>query len=197
LTVRTAYFSIAFRDPALTQSLEQNVVRYERKHDAILIAVAFLFGCLVGLGIPIGGRKPILQQHPQITAAVTHMPDAELTPGIIHEDDTETICKSGYSLTVRHVTAAMRKEVFSRYGITDPKPGEYEIDHLISLELGGANDIRNLWPQRYQGEWNAHMKDRLENKLHKMVCEGDLPLDEAQMVLANDWVEGYEKYISN
>ena len=41
---------------------------------------------------------------------------------------------------------------------------ECEIDHLISLELGGANDEKNLWPELYQGEiLNAYVKGQLEN----------------------------------
>jgi hypothetical protein len=41
------------------------------------------------------------------------------------------------------------------------------VDHLIPLELGGSNDIANLWPQSYVTVWNAHMKDRLENRLNR------------------------------
>jgi 5-methylcytosine-specific restriction endonuclease McrA len=126
-----------------------------------------------------------------------HMPDPRLTPGKTVDVSDDDLCKSGYTATVRHVTPAMKKEVFERYGIKNPKPGEYEIDHLISLELGGANDIENLWPQRYSGEWNAHMKDRLENKMHDLVCSGKLPRKQAQKEISEDWVECYQKYVSN
>ena len=65
--------------------------------------------------------------------------------------------------------------MFAEYGITRRAPREYEVDHLISLELGGSNSIRNLWPQSYLTQpWNAHVKDRLENNLHAMVVSGQL-----------------------
>jgi hypothetical protein len=38
------------------------------------------------------------------------------------------------------------------------------VDHLVSLEIGGANTVQNLWPQSYDTTpWNAHVKDKLEN----------------------------------
>jgi hypothetical protein len=49
---------------------------------------------------------------------------------------------------VRHVTAATKRQVFAEYGV-DPKSDKFEVDHLISLELGGSNAIGNLWPQSY------------------------------------------------
>jgi hypothetical protein len=36
----------------------------------------------------------------------------------------------------------------------------YAIDHLIAVELGGSNSVRNLWPQRFE---DADKKGRLEN----------------------------------
>ena len=51
-------------------------------------------------------------------------------------------------------------------------PYQHEVDHLISLELGGSNAIRNLWPEPYAGRWGARTKDVLENRLHDLVCEG-------------------------
>jgi hypothetical protein len=87
-------------------------------------------------------------------------------------------CTPGYTKTVRDVPQSLKNQVYRQYGITSRQPREYEIDHLISLELGGSNSIRNLWPQSYITEpLNAHVKDRLENKLHELVCSGQLPLE--------------------
>jgi len=69
------------------------------------------------------------------------------------------------------------------------------VDHLISLELGGSNSIKNLWPEPYTGDLNAHVKDKLENKLHSLVCNGDIDLKTAQQEIATDWVAAYIKYI--
>jgi len=43
---------------------------------------------------------------------------------------------------------------------------EYELDYLITPELGGSSDRRNLWPERYGSRvWNARVKDELEGLL--------------------------------
>jgi hypothetical protein len=66
---------------------------------------------------------------------------------------------------------------------------------LISLELGGSNSIKNLWPQSYRTKpWNARVKDRLENRLHELVCSGQLDLATAQRDIATDWISTYKKY---
>lgn len=77
-------------------------------------------------------------------------------------------------------------------------PACYEEDHLISLELGGdPRSPDNLWPEPWFGPWNAHVKDTLENRLHRMVCAGQIPLREAQQAIASDWVAAYRKYVGN
>jgi hypothetical protein len=80
-------------------------------------------------------------------------------------------------------------------GITHHAAGEYEVDHLISLELGGSNDIKNLWPESYRTEpWNAHVKDKLEDRLHDLVCAGRISLAEAQRAIATDWIAAYRRF---
>jgi len=75
-------------------------------------------------------------------------------------------------------------------------PACYEEDHLISLELGGhPTNPANLWPEPWFGPWNARVKDRLENKLHQMVCDGSLSLKDAQKAVATDWVAAFRLYI--
>ena len=72
---------------------------------------------------------------------------------------------------------------------------EYELDYLITPELGGSDDRRNLWPERYSsGQWNARVKDELEQLLPRLVCAGTLPLATAQREMATDWVAAYKKY---
>ena len=90
---------------------------------------------------------------------------------------------------MRDVPAAVKRQVYEEYGITTHEPGKYEVDHLISLELGGSNSIKSLWPQSYRtSPWNAHVKDRVENKLHAMVCKGEIELKAAQQEIATDWI---------
>jgi hypothetical protein len=96
---------------------------------------------------------------------------------------------------VRNVSEATKNQVYAEYGIASHASGQYEVDHLISLELGGSNSIKNLWPEPYVGDLNAHVKDKLENKLHALVCDGQLDLATAQQEIATDWIAAYIKYI--
>lgn len=124
------------------------------------------------------------------------LPDSARTPGATLEVTATDICVPGYSKKVRNVPAAVKRQVYASYGIVRHAPGDYEVDHLISLELGGSNSIRNLWPQSYRTHpWNARVKDALENELHRRVCAGTLDLATAQRVIASNWVSGYRIYV--
>jgi len=124
------------------------------------------------------------------------LPDPRLTPGDVLTTDLRRICTPGYTKTVRNVPQALKEEVYREYGISQRKPGEYEVDHLISLELGGSNSIRNLWPQSYLTKpLNAHVKDTLENTLHDLACSGKISIQEAQRAIAENWIEAYQKYV--
>lgn len=142
-------------------------------------------------------------------AAALVLPDPKLTPGVTRPDLTlAQICATKWGKDHRAVTEAMKRQVFTAYGLSgngdarcvpDPNtPAERcEIDHLVSRELGGADDTRNLWPQPYGGRWNAHDKDRLENRLHVLVCAPDhaLPLAAAQAAIRGDWTAAYLKFL--
>jgi hypothetical protein len=124
------------------------------------------------------------------------LPDPTLTPGDVLTTDLQVICTSGYSKTVRAVPQSVKNQAYRAYGIASHEPHEYEVDHLISLELGGSNSLRNLWPQSYVTQpLNAHVKDRLENRLHRLVCSGQLPLEQAQHAIATDWTRAYVQYV--
>lgn len=110
------------------------------------------------------------------------VPDLSLTPGVVRAGLTkQKICSIKWGKDERHVTDTMKQEAFTRYGFTgydDPRcvpagKRTCEIDHLISRELGGADEIANLWPQAYgTSPWNATLKDKLENRLNKEMCAG-------------------------
>ena len=123
------------------------------------------------------------------------LPNDHLTPGVADTTVTlEKLCLAGYTGTVRNVSDAKKKVVFELYSI-DPTKDKYEVDHLISLELGGSNDVKNLWPQSYYTEtWNARVKDVLEHHLNRMVCDGKISLEEAQKAIATDWIAAYCEY---
>ncbi|MEO6077862.1 MAG: HNH endonuclease, partial [Candidatus Andersenbacteria bacterium] len=77
------------------------------------------------------------------------LPDPACSPGAIFPDATkEIICVSGYTKKVRNVTASTKKKIYLAYGIAYPQPtGSYEMDHIIPLELGGSNEVANLYPE--------------------------------------------------
>jgi hypothetical protein len=131
-------------------------------------------------------------------------PNPKLTPGKVTDVSKDVLCKSGYTATVRFVSEATKKEVFKRYGIDLAKRSNYEVDHFISLELGGLNDIENLWPQIYcpvgnkpdvSGCYGAREKDRVETNLNRRICAGTITMQQAQDIIKTDWIAEYNKIV--
>jgi hypothetical protein len=117
-------------------------------------------------------------------------PDPACTPGsfdpaVTQADLASTICKSGYTATVRPPSASTEKAkraLYTAYGV--PTGTVSELDHLVSLELGGSNDVANLWPEVGK---IPNPKDSVENALHKAVCAGKVSLSAAQQAIALNW----------
>lgn len=144
---------------------------------------SLLLGLLGSAALAINQNAPIL-------------PDPQKTPGDVLTSDPNVICKPGYTKTVRNVPQDIKEAVYRSYGIYSRASGEYEIDHLISLELGGSNSVRNLWPESLKTQpLNAHIKDDIENKLHELACAGKITFPQAQQAIAHNWQEAYVKYI--
>jgi hypothetical protein len=123
-------------------------------------------------------------------------PDRSLTPGATRRVAAiSDVCSMAHEEVVREVSTSLRQEVFQRYGIVNAHASDYEIDYLIAPGLGGVEALRNLWPEPYASQtWNAHVKDDLEERLHEMVCNGELDLSAAQSDIATDWIAAYKKY---
>jgi hypothetical protein len=120
--------------------------------------------------------------------------DTDCTPGDILPDATvDKICVKGYSSSVRNVPESEKNQVYAEYGISSHTTGEYEVDHLVSLELGGSNDISNLWPEAASPKPGFHEKDKVENYLHAQVCSGAISLADAQREIATDWLSVYQQ----
>ncbi len=120
------------------------------------------------------------------------LPDPACTPGAILPDATkDQICVSGYASTTRNVPTSEKDKVYAEYGIVSHTAGQYEVDHLISLELGGSNGIANLWPEPADPRPGFHEKDKVENYLHQQVCAGAMTLQQAQYQIAHDWMGVY------
>lgn len=126
---------------------------------------------------------------------VLQLADARLTPGAVRPLSKATICSTTWGKDARHVTLSMKKAVFAAYGISWRQHARYEVDHLVSRELGGADDVKNLWPEAWVGRQNAHDKDRAENATHRAVCRGDISLKDAQHQIAADWTVLYRRFV--
>jgi len=131
------------------------------------------------------------------------LPDPRCTPGstnpaVSQATINSTICVSGYTATIRpseSVTYPEKLGSMAAYGRSD-STRNYEYDHLVSLELGGApNSASNLWPEELLGAYGARVKDSLENRLHALVCAGSLSLASAQYEEATNWIAAYNKYV--
>lgn len=135
------------------------------------------------------------QAHYRLDGPAT-LNDLTVTPGAARDTTVQQLCDPNFhTATVRNVPESNKYQVCSLYGIAraDCTGQKYEIDHLISLELGGSNDTKNLWPQPYFPKPGAKEKDVVENWLHRQVCTGKISLPDAQKQISTDW---YKVYLS-
>lgn len=167
-----------------------------------IILLALLFGVQTT-------KQPIIKQpktptvtQPQVSITVNPnatchiqgaLPDPNCTPGSTNQEVTQaniqqTICVRGYTKTIRppaSYTDQLKIQQIAQYGYSDTNSRDYEEDHLISLELGGApSDPKNLWPEPGR---SPNPKDKIENLCHEKVCSGQLSLSDAQHQIATNW----------
>jgi hypothetical protein len=122
------------------------------------------------------------------------LPDRACTPGAVFAGaGAGQVCQRGYAARARHVPLALRKRVYRSYGIAHHAPGQYELDHLVALGLGGSNGQANLWPQAAAPPPGSRQKDALENYLHTQVCHHGLSLSSAQQELSTNWLSAYRR----
>ena len=132
------------------------------------------------------------------------LPDRKLSPGTVNaaisEQQYRAQCHTkGWTRLYRppvSFTNSLKKLQMKEYSYPLARIRDYEEDHVVPLCLAGApQDPANLWPQPRFGEWSADRKDTLEAKLCQLVCDGRVPLAEAQREIAADWIAAYRKYI--
>jgi hypothetical protein len=135
------------------------------------------------------------------------LPDPLDTPGAVNLAVNQgnigtTICAPGWTDTVRppsRFTSALKLLQLSTWiAYAGGPPEAYEEDNLIPLELGGSpTDQRNLWPEPRQppSGWGSDRKEGLERVLHRLVCDGRLPLAFAQRTIARDWIGAYRQFV--
>ena len=121
-------------------------------------------------------------------AGSPELPDRSVSPGLVASTDVNEICgrEGGLTYSQRHrqTTREMKNAVLAEYGLHGPFRGE--IDHIVPLCLGGADDVRNLWPQQ-----SFHQKDALEAYACRMVCAGKVAIGEAQSWFRGDFTKQY------
>jgi len=123
-------------------------------------------------------------------------PDRACSPGAYYSRLTKRrICSETFRTSdIRHVTDGTKHAVEIAYGLAPKGYGStLEIDHIVSLELGGSNNIANLFPEKANADpAGYHVKDKLENKLHDLVCDGKGQLRATQRKIASDWQALYK-----
>ena len=122
-------------------------------------------------------------------------PDHACSPGAYSKNLTQkVVCSKAFRTgDYRSVSTSLKHAVEAEYGLKAKSYGSaLEIDHIVSLELGGSNDIANLYPERAAPAPGYHVKDKLENTLHKLVCTAHtMTLRQAQRAIATNWRKAY------
>jgi hypothetical protein len=110
------------------------------------------------------------------------LPDPKLTPGKVAKRDRDR----------RGVTVALEKKVLARYRLPWARREEFKIDHLIPVELGGADTIGNLWPQSVRTKpYGADRKELLTEMLLARIRAGQMTLAQAQEQISRDWIDAF------
>ncbi len=171
----------------------------EIKIPAVRIPVTIVPGTLapkIGIaGTPAPGGAADLGVRTRTSGCQVqgNLPDRACTPGSVLSTDADAVCRSGYASSVRDVSQPVKDQVYTEYGINDRSPGQFQVDHLVPLALGGSNDIANLWPQPGSPAPGFSGKDAVENYLQDQVCSGQMTLEDAQRSIATNWVTVYNQ----
>jgi hypothetical protein len=142
-----------------------------RRGCLVAVVVAAITVCSSSAALASGGADPSL------TPGATN-------PAVTQATITTTICRVGYTKTIRNVSTATKSQVYATYRIPQASKRLYVIDHLVPLEVGGANTITNLWPEL---KADAKRKDQVEGELHAQVCSGAEDLTTAQQAFESVW----------
>jgi hypothetical protein len=160
-----------------------------------LVATATLTLCVAVSGVVVAAT-PGAALASTCSRSYLPLPDPYCTPGSYNPSVTQstinsTICVSGWTATVRPPTSytnPLKAQGIIDYGYSDTSMSDYEEDHLVPLELGGApRDPGNLWPEPHSGTTNSSTKDGVETKLKNAVCSGRITLSAARSAIRNNW----------
>jgi hypothetical protein len=158
-----------------------------------LAAAAVVVGCVL---VPVLQRAGRLSSDASTVLATQlgPLPDRSLTPGATRPVTLYEVCK-GSSGPAQVVPGPVRDEVLRDYRMKGLSGEYFELDYLITPELGGVASRENLWPEPYAtAVWSAPVKDELEHLLPQLICQGRVDLATAQHDIATDWIAAYKKY---
>jgi hypothetical protein len=178
---------------SLPQSMRDNATAVAQhaisEAHAALAANAGAAGVAQGSAESTPSTQTVLSAASSTKAGPAYLyPNPSLTPGAVLTTDASTICAPGYASGVRDVSTATKEQVYAEYGVSYPQPtGAYEVDHFIPLEIGGSNDLTNLWLESASPTPGFHQKDQFENFEHGQVCSGTTSAAEAQSRMVSDW----------
>ena len=178
---------------------------------ALCIAlIALLTACATSLP-PVDSGNTAPEAQPQGPAPTepelrAHRSAFVEPPGVLLDDVTQatistTICVSGWTATVRPSTSytqGVKRRMLLQAGLDPSEALKYELDHFVPLAVGGhPRSIDNLWLQKWDGQWSARVKDRLERTLQVMVCAGKISLHAARTAIQNGWKDAYKKFVGS
>jgi hypothetical protein len=119
-------------------------------------------------------------------------PTPYLTPGVVAVRDATAVCQQP-KRTRAPIPYAQQLSVLGEYRIPVQSAGNYGLDYLVPLQLGGAAVLRNIWPVPLNGV-GFHEKEQLNYRLRLLVCQGGIQLGDAQQQIARDWYALWVKY---
>ena len=161
------------------------------------IAAALALLCMLSIIVKRFAFGGDASTHHQPTALSSAKPIPVFTPGEALQVSAQQVCSSQTHENGRLLPAELRKRVLEQYGMSNARPQDFELDYLITPDLGGAGSVKNLWPEPYYNTiWNARVKDQLEIRLKDLVCSGKIDLSTAQHELASDWIGAYKRYFN-
>jgi hypothetical protein len=126
-------------------------------------------------------------------------PDSRVTPGVVATTDVGAVCKTSkhvprISPTNPLIPLSEQDAIFKAYRISPSASKRYALDFLIPMQLGGAMTAANVWPMSTTKGVGFTEKQLLNVRMHILVCHGEMPLTQAQTLMANDWVGLWVRY---
>lgn len=128
----------------------------------------------------------VAARKPPVPASRRH------NPNVRQATVRHTVCTGGYSRQVRRRLKREKRRLMADAGIPWSEAGAWRLDHRVPLCLGGSTRDRSNMILQPKAE--AARKDRLELKLHCLVCSGQVTLAEARSRIAGDWQAAYHRY---